>query len=125
MRGFQRSGQLNSGSQRQVERHRTLDLRSFYVLHHKVVGADVVDLADVRMIQRCDSPRLALKPLAEFLRRSFDRDNSVQPRIASLPHLAHPSRADRRKNFVWAEFIADREGHATESAKCTRSGSWA
>jgi hypothetical protein len=58
------------------------------------------------MIQRRDGAGFALKSFAEFLRRSFDGDNPVEPHIASLPDLAHASCADGREDFVGPEFVA-------------------
>jgi hypothetical protein len=57
---------------------------SFEILHHEEVGVvlltDVVERADVRMIQARDGARLALEPLAELaiscevIGEDFDRD---------------------------------------------------
>ncbi|HTB13421.1 MAG TPA: hypothetical protein VK752_17690 [Bryobacteraceae bacterium] len=106
MRRFERSRKLNRRLQRQIERHRTLDFGAFYVLHHDVVRPDVVDLADVRMIQRGDGAGFALKSFSEFFGGNFDGDDSVESGVAGFPHFAHPAGADGRENFVRAEFVA-------------------
>jgi hypothetical protein len=77
MRGFERASQLNCRLQRQIERQRTLDFRTVDVLDDEIIGPDVVNLADVRMIQCRDGPRLALEALAKFFGRCFDGDDAV------------------------------------------------
>jgi hypothetical protein len=77
MRGFERAGQLNCRLQRQIERQRILDFCTVDVLHDEIVGTDVVNLADVRMIQCRDGPGLALEALAKFFGRCFDGDDEV------------------------------------------------
>jgi hypothetical protein len=82
-------------------------------LHHEVIGitraADVVQHADVRMVERRDGPRLALEPRADFragremLRQHLDGNVAPEPRIAGAIHLAHPAGAERRHDFVGAE----------------------
>ena len=42
---------------------------------------------------------------------NLQRDNSIQPRVAGLIHLAHPARANRREDLVRAEFVASSKGH--------------
>ena len=64
---------------------------------------DIVQGADVRMIQGCDGARLALEALAE--RRittdmggeDLDRNRSIEPRIARAIHLAHAPGANGRR----------------------------
>ncbi len=80
-------------------------------LHYQVIRADIVKLADVRVIQRCDRASFALEAFTELGCGSLDGDNAVQTRIARLPHLPHAARADWRKDFVGAEFVAGRDRH--------------
>jgi hypothetical protein len=119
MRGFERTGQLNRSLQGQGERQRPRDLRAFHVLHDEVVGTDIVDLADVGMIQSSDGAGLALKPLAEVLGGRLDGDDAVKPRVASLPHFAHAAGADGGEDFVRAECVANRNGHGLYPVQCT------
>src|SRR5713101_8374379 len=71
-------------------------------LRGEVSVADVVKRTDVRMIQLRDRPGLAfdacpeLRVLGEFRRKQFDRDASVEARVARLPHFPHATGADRR-----------------------------
>ena len=74
--------------------------------------ADVVERADMRMIQLRDEPRLALEPRAavgvvrEVRAQQFDRDRSIKPRVAREVDLAHSADAEGRLNFVRAEVRA-------------------
>jgi hypothetical protein len=111
MRGFKCAGQLNGGLEDEIERQRTFNFQTFDILHDDVVGADIVDLADVGMIQSGDGAGLALKSLAEFLSGSFDGNEAVEAPIASLPHFAHPTSADGGEDFVWAKFVAYGKRH--------------
>jgi hypothetical protein len=71
----------------------------------------VVQLADVRMVQRGHRAGLAREPFGEFGLRCLDRNNSVQAGVAGPVDLAHSTGADRRKDFVGAEFVSGREPH--------------
>jgi hypothetical protein len=52
--------------------------------------------------------RLTRETLGELRLRYLQRDDPVQSRIASLPHLTHTTLADERKDLAGAEFIACR-----------------
>jgi hypothetical protein len=45
------------------------------------------------MIERRNRPRLAFETLRELGLRNLQRDNAIEPRVARLPHLAHPAPA--------------------------------
>ena len=51
------------------------------------------------MIQRRNGARFAFEAIGELLRRNFDRDIAIQPRIARSPHFAHPAFADGARRF--------------------------
>ena len=86
---------------------------AFEQFEHEVLGvvlsADVVQAADVRVIERGDRLGLAREARAELrvtrqLRREhLHRDLAVQARIARLIHLAHASGTDQGEDFVGAE----------------------
>ena len=71
--------------------------------------ADVVERADVRMVERRDRPRLALEALAdcgfggELRRQHLDRDVAIEPRVAGAIHLAHAAGAEQRDDLVGPE----------------------
>ena len=82
-------------------------------LHHQEWMArrltDVVNRANIGMIQRRSRPRLALETLSRSLRRKSLRQNfdgyvAMQPRVPRAIHLAHPALADGREDFVRPEF---------------------
>ena len=91
------------------------------VLEHQEIEAsfvtDVVQRANVRMVERRDRARLAIEPIAqlriggELRGQHFDRDGAIEPRIARAIHLAHPTAAKQRQDLVSTEASAGSEGH--------------
>ena len=77
----------------------------------RIVRGDVVEVADVGVVQRRDRARLAREPLGELGVRDLDRDVAIQARIAGAIHLAHAARADQRLNFVGTESVAGSKRH--------------
>jgi hypothetical protein len=63
------------------------DRRALDELHHQVVRSDVVNLANVGMIQRGDGFRFTIESLTELRGGNFDRDIAIQAWIARLPHF--------------------------------------
>ena len=116
VRGVESIANLRGVLQRLIERQRSLERRALDVLHHQVIRPDIVERADVGMIQRRDSARFALESFAELGLGNLDRDDAIEARVAGLVHLAHAARADGRKDFVRAEFFAGRERHVRDSA---------
>ena len=82
-----------------------------------VVHADVVHREDVRMIQRRSGSRFlleALKPagIGRGVRgKNLDRDVAPEARVAAAIDLAHPSRAEQRKDFVGTEMDTGCQRH--------------
>jgi hypothetical protein len=79
--------------------------------------ADVVQGADVRVVQGGDEPRLLLKPLERIATRRtrgehLDRDLAVQPCVARTIHLAHAASAERRNDFIGSQTTTGDERHA-------------
>ena len=78
---------------------------------------NVVESADVRVLQVGEGVGFALEPLAEFgllgqvSGQGFDRDDAVEACVAGLIHLAHATGAEWRDDFVGAEPGAGRQGH--------------
>ncbi len=102
-----------------IERHRTFGRFALDVLHHQVIRADVVQRANVGMIQRGDGPRLLLEALGELFVGDFDGYNAVQPRVAGLVDDTHPARADGFEDLVGSQAFANRKRHRL-SGKFTR-----
>jgi hypothetical protein len=42
---------------------------------------------------------------------NLDGNRSVQPRISRPVHFTHPSRANRREDFMWTEQLSGLERH--------------
>ena len=83
--------------------------------------ADVVQRADMRMIECGDAPRLALETGLELgvgceqRREDLDGDRSSEPGVSRLIHLAHSPCADQRDDLVRTEAGAGLDGHGRES----------
>ena len=79
---------------------RTSERGTFDVLHDQVVRPDIMQGANVRMIQRGHGVRFALEAFGEPFVRNLDRDHAIQPCIASFVDLTHPSSAKERDDFI-------------------------
>src|SRR5262249_37248849 len=79
---------------------------SLDILHYQIVRADIVKLADMRMVQRSDCPGFALESFAELLTRSLDGDDAIEPCVACLPHYTHSARADLRADVIPSQMCA-------------------
>ena len=127
VRCFQRFGHGNSDSENFADWHRSFrqSLReslSFQQLHHEVLGAilraDIVKMADVRMVERGNRLGLALHTLLQFGGRGqmrsqdFDGYGTVETGVPGAVYLSHSPFTERRLNFVGTEFCARGEGHA-------------
>src|SRR5690242_2659933 len=82
-----------------------------------VVVTDVVNRADVRMIEGRDRAGLAIESRAtvgivtELARQNLDGYRAIEPRIACLIDLAHATRAERLEEFIRAETRAQAKAH--------------
>jgi len=89
---------------------------AFDALHHQelrtVLSSNIVQHANVRVVQAGDCLGLALKTLpqnwifGEMRRKNFDGDNAVQARVSGAVHFTHATRAQRREDFVRAKASA-------------------
>ena len=81
-----------------------------------VVGADVVDRNDVRVIQRGGGAGFLLEAGAALgiggeLAEHLDHDLAAEPAIVRCVDLAHASGADRREDLVGTEAGSGGDGH--------------
>ncbi len=81
------------------------------VLHHQIVRPDVVEGADVRMVEAGNRVRFALEALAEGRETLLDGDDAVEPGVECLENLAHAADANGRDDFVGTEPGTGREEH--------------
>jgi hypothetical protein len=103
-----------------------------------LVGADVVDRQDRRVVQRRGRARLlleaadAVRILGERVGEELDRDRAAQTRIDRTVHLAHAAGADDAGDLVRTDAGAARQAHGTSipplrtprrGSPCSRAGS--
>jgi hypothetical protein len=81
------------------------------VLLDEVVGTDIVQRANVGMIERGDCVSFALKPAAEPFGGDLNGDYAIQACVASFINLAHTSRPDLRQNLIRTEPGCGRQRH--------------
>src|SRR6266545_1247806 len=112
MRGVERIADLRRVAQHGLDRKGSVKRLPVNVLHDEVIGSDVVECANIRMIQVRDRPRLALEPVAEPLTAHFDGDSSSQTRVAGAIHLAHAARAQQSLDLVRSQTRSSGELHS-------------
>ena len=98
-----------------------LERFSVEILHHDDIvafqGRDVVNGADVRVVQRRNGARLMLKTGphlwvgVDATGRDLDGDRSTQTAIARAVHLAHATSTCELEDFVGTESSAGFERH--------------
>jgi len=94
---------------------------AFEVLQDEVVDAvllpDVVERADVGMVEGGDGAGLALEARAQVrvrgqvFREDLDGYGAVQARVARLVHLAHAACAEAVQDLVGTESRSDHQSH--------------
>ena len=113
---FQCAGDLHGVLQALLQPQRTGQGIAINVLHHQVIWSDIVNLADIGMIQRRNGLRLAFEALAELSSGNFDRHVAFQTWISGAVNFPHTARADKRNDLIRAEFVAGRERHRRDLA---------
>ena len=109
VRLLERARDLDGQPQRVRGRDGAAEWLSFDVLQHQIVGSDVVDLADVRMVQRGNRAGLVLEPIVVLSGQPLHGDDAIEPGVARLPDFAHAPGAEQGEDFVWAEPLAGRQ----------------
>ena len=127
MRLVERVGDLGRDLQRLLERKRPfLEARgqrlALQVRHDEKVraidAADVVDAADVGMVQSRDRASLALEPgppfgiASDLTWQDLDRDRPIEARVAGFVDLTHSTHANLGRDLVRAEERASSESHS-------------
>ena len=122
VRGLERVGDLDRERQQQIGLERApgdamLQRRPVEELHDEeraaVLLADVVDGADVGVIQRRRGPRLAAESgqrlgiVGEVGRQELQRDEALQPRVLGFVHDAHAAAAQLLDDAVVRERLTD------------------
>jgi hypothetical protein len=76
----------------------------------QIVRADVVDLANVRIVQRRNGVSFALETLTKADVALLDGDDTIQARVAHSLHFAHAARAEGVQGFRTARVSRLRQG---------------
>ena len=127
VRGFERRSDLR-GEPQGLSRRKSLRLftgnnrRAVHILHDQIIRANIVNLADVGMIQRGNGFGFTLEALAELLAGNFDRDIPIQTRVLGAIHFSHAARANGAQGFR-KDRVYRRQKAAWERAKSSRSQS--
>ena len=79
--------------------------------HDQIVRSDVIELADIGVVERGDCAGFVLEPFAERLLRDLDGDGATEARIASLVHFAHPADTEQCHDLVGTKTFAGMQGH--------------
>src|SRR5262249_55563271 len=108
--GFESFENLQPVARGVFHRQRTANRLAFDTLHYQVAVAvarsDVVQRANVRVVERGERLGLALEALAERAFDGLDGDGAIEARVARLVDLAHAALADGGKYLVWSEVVA-------------------
>ena len=81
-------------------------------------AADVIQHADVGMVELRNRPGFALEPCLELRiargvrGENLDSDHALEPRVTGAIDLAHASRPQRAKNFVRTQTRSSTQRHA-------------
>jgi hypothetical protein len=115
VRGGDRIRDVNRVVQRLVQtqpafRNDLIELATLDQLHHEEIRADIVERADVGMIQRSDQTGFTGKAFAEVAGRELQGDHPIEARVAGRPHFAHPAPPDRLNELVRPEHLGIRAG---------------
>ena len=116
VRRFDAIDELLNDRQSILEVHGTAQILALDILHDQIIRPDVVEMADVGVVERGNGTGFTGKPLGELGVGNFDRDIPIQTGIVGAIHLAHATLADEREDLVGAEFVACRERHMSDAA---------
>jgi hypothetical protein len=103
MCGVERVADLDGEAQRLVEWQRTAERGAIDELHDQIVRSDIVQLADMRMIQGSNRPGFTLESIAMLPLQRFDRNRSTETRVDGLVHLSHAAGANQGDEFIRSE----------------------
>ena len=138
MRGGERARNLDGVLERGVERHRAARLGergAVEKLHDQKTdfgvvvvpggpfAADVVERADVRMVERRDRFRLALEALPHLVARrdvgmdDLESDQPIETGVPGLVDLAHPASPEGAEDFVRSQTCAGVQDHRRPTSR--------
>jgi len=76
---------------------------ALHQFHHEIVRTNVVNRADVRVVEVGNGPDFPLKSVAEFVIRDLDGDSAAQARVARPVYLSHTAIGKMRFDLVGSE----------------------
>jgi hypothetical protein len=117
VRGIESVANLRGILKSLIHRQWAFKWRALDVFHYQIIGTNIVELADVWMIQRTDGLGFSFESFGELFLRNLDRDIATDAGITRLPCLSHAAFPNKRDAFIWAEFVAWRERHIQDSVK--------
>ena len=77
-----------------------------YQLHYQIVGANIVQLANVGMVHRGDEPRFPLETVTEPSAAYFNCDFAIEACVRSPVDFAHASGSDERFDPIRTQRLA-------------------
>jgi hypothetical protein len=140
MRAVERIANFRGDPQRLIQRQRTflqtpVQAFAFQVLHHQEAGAvlvsDIVQSANIRMIQSRNRSRLSLEPLPHLRdartgrRQDLDRHGPGKPGVFRAVDLPHSASAQQGDHFIRAEACSGSQRHGVKGIihqNCLLSG---
>ena len=102
---FERAHDLQRDTGRLGWVHRAGEGRAIDELHHQVIAADVVQRADVRVVEAGNRSCLTLDGCAGHA-KPFDGDDPVEPGVTGLPDVSHTAGADGADEHVRADLAS-------------------
>jgi len=80
-------------------------------LHHQIIRTDIVEGADIRVVEGGHCARFAIEPVRELLIGDFNGNDTAQAGVEGFVNVAHAASTDGSKDLVWTEFCACRQTH--------------
>src|SRR5215467_14912640 len=91
------------------QRKRTSQRSAVDELHDEIVGTDIIEMANVRMVQRSNDARFLSEALAKLAGANLDCDRTAEPCVGRAVDFTHTARSDERLDPVWAQALAGLE----------------
>jgi len=86
--------------------------RPFHQFHHQIILPDVVEMADIGMVERRDGSRFLAEAVAELFGSDFDGYLAADARIAGAIDFSHPAFAEFGSNLVRSYARSGRQRHS-------------
>ena len=111
VRRLDRARNLNREANGVFRRDRSEQCLALDKLEHEIPVANIVNLTDVRVVERCNRARFLLKAMLMRGLDRLERDDAIEPRVERLPDRSHAAGTERREDFVGADSGSNREDH--------------